>query len=512
MPGHVPSRLLSWIRSRPAAPPEVETWSAPAAAEADVARHGDCADLLWARGFLLTAEEHRPPVPHWRRERLGGRWLSWDPRTPIAVARAGSAWVALLGRAIDLDTWSTDTAAIAAALLRARLGGREALLDRLESLSGRYAVFDGDGRAASVQSDAAGMRAVFYETETSAPCVASHAGLVAEHVGAGPSAFPDPELLRASRRAYALPGRATPFAGVVMLTPSTELDLVGGRVRRCFPREAREQRPVGEVADAVLPLLHGQLAALTETERLEVSLTAGLDSRTTLALTGPFAEKLEYFTYDTVGSGGPSRLGVEHDVAVAVELAERFGLVHHRIEVKGRVPAEPLRSIMERNSPRRSHPGLAAAHRAHAPERGLHLRSNLYEIGRAFYRALREQPTVLKPGHMASLLTKRKSQGPDLREAFAEYVEATDFDRAQLLYDPLDLFYWEHRSGMWFNAHLAESDIAFDTFILVNSRLVYRLLLSAPLEDRIAGSVFLELIRRSWPEVLEVPVNGRLIA
>ncbi|WP_026922492.1 hypothetical protein [Glycomyces arizonensis] len=512
MPRPVRDRLLSWIRSGPSAPLDVDTWSSRAASEDDVPQDGDCADLLWARGFLLTAEAHRPPVAHWRQERLGDRWLSWDPRTPIAVASAGAAWVAVLGRAIDLESWSTDTAAIAAELLRSRLRGRDALQGRLDALSGRYAVFDGDERSAFVQTDAAGMRAVFYETGASAPCAASHAGLVAEHIGAGPSVFPDPELLRATERAYALPGRATTFAGVVMLTPNTELDLVRGRVGRCFPREPQEQRTAGEVVDAVLPLLGGQLAALTATERLEVSLTAGLDSRTTLALTRPFADRLMYFTYDTVGSGGPSRRGVEHDVAVAVELAGRFGLDHHRIEVKGRTPAEPLRSVMERNSPRRSHPGLAAAHRGYEPERGLHLRSNLYEIGRAFYRARREQPQVLKPGHMAKLLTKKTSQSPEIRAAFAEYVEATDFDRAQRLYDPIDLFYWEHRSGMWLNAHLTESDVAFDTFILVNSRLVYRLLLSAPLEDRIAGTVFLELIRRSWPEVLEVPVNGELLA
>ena len=106
------------------------------------------------------------------------------------------------------------------------------------------------------------------------------------------------------------------------------------------------------------------------------------------------------------------------------------------------------------------------------------------------------------------MLTGHKSDDPALREAFDDYMRATGFGRAQRRYDPADLFYWEHRSGMWLNAHLTESDIAFDTFILVNSRRVYRLLLSAPLRDRINGTVFLELIRRAWPEVLDVPVNG----
>ncbi|MCH7231676.1 hypothetical protein L0U85_12560 [Glycomyces sp. L485] len=511
MPRSARDRLPAWSRPRPVAPTDIETWDAPATGESDIPACDDFADLLWARGFLLTAERHRVPVAHWRQIDLGGRCLSYDPRTPIAVARAGTAWVALLGRAIDLDGWSASGAAIAAKLLRAKLTGRGEMSRTLDMLSGRFAVFDGDEHSSFIQTDAAGMRAVFHEYDKRSPCAASHSGLVAEHVGAGPSAFPDPTGLRRETGAYALPGTATTFEGVVMLMPNTELDCVEGRVRRVFPRGRAEHRSAGEVVDEVLPLLQGQLEVLTERERLEVSLTAGLDSRTTLALTRPFTDRLSYFTYDTVNGRGPARRRVAYDVAIAAELTGRFGLDHHRIEVEGREADEPLRGIMQRNSPRRSHPALSSTHREHSSERGLHLRSNLYEIGRAFYRSRRERPKTLGPGDMVSLLTGDKSESAAMKAEFERYVRDTGFKRAQRLCDPLDLFYWEHRSGMWLNAHLTESDIAFDTFILVNSRHMYRLLLSAPLADRIAGTVFVELIRRSWPEVLDVPVNGETI-
>lgn len=209
---------------------------------------------------------------------------------------------------------------------------------------------------------------------------------------------------------------------------------------------------------------------------------------------------------------GPSRRGVQQDVRTADLLSRLLGLRHHRIEVPSRTMPDPLGAVMARNSPRRSNPGMAAAHRARPGERGLHLRSNLYEIGRAFWRSKREHPETLRPGHMVSLLTRRRSSSPELKAAFEQYTAITGFDRAQRLYDPLDLFYLEHRSGMWLDAHLTESDITFDTFILVNSRHIYRLLLSAPLADRIAGTVFLGLARRAWPEVLDVPVNGRMVA
>lgn len=490
----------------------IVTSSEPPLAESEIDPSDDRTELLWARGFLLTAAEHPVPVRHWRRTRIGPVHLSHDPRTPLAIARSGPEWVALLGRAIDLETWESDGPAVAEALLRARLSGRESMLERIDMLSGRFAVFDGDDRSAHVQTDAAGMRGVFYRQGETFPCVASHAGLVAEVTGAGPSAFPDPELLRREHTAYALPGVATTFENVAMLTPNTELDCREGRVRRVFPRTSQERRSTDEVIDALLPLLQGQLRVLTEREQLEVSLTAGLDSRTTLALTKPFTERLTYFTYDALGGRGPSRRGVEHDVEIAGRLAEAFGLSHQRIEVPSRTVAGPLGEVMERNSPRRSNPGMAASHRAEPGERGLHLRSNLYEIGRAFWRGKRDYPKRLDGRDMSALLTKNRSRKSEFSEAFEEYIAITEFDRAQKLYDPVDLLYWEHRSGTWLNAHLTESDIAFDTFILVNSRHIYRLLLSAPLADRIDAEVFLGLARRTWPEVLEFPVNGKMLA
>jgi hypothetical protein len=507
-----------WIRRRPVRdlmppfPNASAHCATPAVSESDVPPAGDAAELLYARGFLLAPHEHEAPVAHWRQVRIDGLWLSYDPRCAFAAARSGHSWVALLGRAIDLGTWDEDLSSIAAGLLRAKATGREALLDGIDRLSGRFAVFYEHGGETYVQSDAAAMRSVFYGRRDGRTYAASHAHLVADQVGTAPSAFPDPQAIRQEHNAYALPGRITPFARVFALTPNTELEFAAAEPRRCFPREDPVPRTVPEAVDDVLPLLQRQIELLAARDPLVVSLTGGLDSRTTLALTRPVADRVDYFTYDADGGEGESKRAMRADAAAAREITAALGLRHHSIMPLFDAPPEPLAAVMDRNSKRVSAPELYATHRQYEGGcRGLHIRSNLYEIARAFYRGKREQPDMLTAEHMARLLTGRETTPHAFAAAFAEFIDAVDFDRAQRRYDPLDLYYWEHRCGVWLAAHHIESDVAFDTFTVFNSRRILEPLLAIPLEERISGAAFVEIIRRTWPELLKFPVNGAII-
>jgi hypothetical protein len=506
-----------WIRSRavrdlvlPAA--SSTRWSSEEVPESDIPESGECTELLYARGFLLAPRAHDMPVAHWRQVRIGGLWLSYDPRCAFAVVRDGRSWVALLGRVICLETWDDDVRSVAAGLLRAKARGREAMLDRIDGLSGRFTVFYSHGDETYVQSDAAALRSVFHGRRDGRTFAASHAHLVADQVGTAPSAFPDPQTIRKGHNAYGIPGRITQFARVFALTPNTELEFGTGEPRRFFPRDPLVPRTTSDAVDEVLPLLQRQLELLAERTPLVISLTAGLDSRTTLALSRSIKDRVDYFTYDSKTGQGESGEAMRADVAAAQEMAEHLGFRHHRIQSRFRIPPEPLAGIMDRNSKRISAPGLYATHRLYDGGcRGLHVRSNLYEIARSFYRAKRKQPDRLTPEHMAYLLTSRKTTPESFAAAFAEFSDAVEFDRAQELYDPLDLYYWEHRCGTWLAAHHTESDVVFDTFTIFNSRKIYKALLAVPLEDRISGAAFIEMIRRAWPETLKFPVNGEII-
>ncbi|MFH5824236.1 hypothetical protein [Georgenia sp. AZ-5] len=160
---------------------------------------------------------------------------------------------------------------------------------------------------------------------------------------------------------------------------------------------------------------------------------------------------------------------------------------------------------MERNTFVTHSRAVAASYLTELPADRLHVRSNLYEIARGYYRR-KERPQV-DPRLFARILTTNANPPRPVIEAFEEMAATTgilDVDG----YDPLDLFYWEHRMVSWFNKVLLESDVAHDTHILINLRAILRLMLSVSAADRLAARVFDHLVDLAWPAVYDLPVNG----
>jgi hypothetical protein len=110
---------------------------------------------------------------------------------------------------------------------------------------------------------------------------------------------------------------------------------------------------------------------------------------------------------------------------------------------------------------------------------------------------------------MLSVVSNNRSTDLPSIDGFEHYRNITRFDDAVAHgYDPLDIFYWENRMGVWMAPILHESDIAHDTHILLNSRQVLETLLGVGSSEREANAVFMEIIRIRWPELFEVPING----
>lgn len=476
----------------------------PVLAESQIHDEVDASHLLYARGFLLT---RKPPASlpgeHWDITRIGGRFLAWDRRNGVVIARGEQHAVALVGRFVHVGLDSSEQGRVASFLLRQRTRGRAEYLQGLEALAGRYVALDSGPDGTRVQSDATSMRAVFFSSD--AEVVAGHENMVADHLEQPcPSPF-NPQWQRANR-AYAAPGRMTTWADVYLLTPNTELDVDAGAVTRVGPRPASEAGELNVVAEQVLTAMRVQLQhLLSGPGELQVSLTAGLDSRVTLAALRPYLDRCNFFTYAIRFS--PKEDAVRDDVSTATELARRFGLKHQVIEVESRLAPGALRSVMNRNATRQSGQILGKMYRDLLPPDTVHLRSNLYEIGRAYYRTRPRPP--MSPDAMSILLCSSRDYAPETPVAFAEFAAATAFDEVAG-FDPYDLFYWEHRMSSWLNAVLAESDIAHDTYIMANSRSILGALLSLPLEDRRSGAVFDRIVGAAWPELFSVPVNGKL--
>lgn len=474
--------------------------------EAEITADEEYSHLRYVRGYFLTDGDAPELGDHWATVRLGNYTLGWDQRTPSANATIGDRKVFLIGRTFHLVLNTGSLEQIVDQLARARARSRDAYDRELYELSGRYIVIDHGPDGTRLQTDAVGMRSAYYSK--AGGTVTSHAGLTAQIIGDdSPSAFGAKDWFRATK-APSHPGRATEYASVQVVTPSTELDVATNDLRRVGPTPRGADRPVHEVAAELVPLLQAQIGALVEEGRPLVSLTAGLDSRTTLALSYPFRKEMIYFSHVTYRGDQPSPS--EPDMLLARQICEDYDLDYRVVTITGMLTSGPLNSVIRGNSRRIHAPSIAAEYRDQLPPDSIHLRSNIYEIGRSFFRnaASKELPELTAEEFAKRIIRVRDHESFQAGvEAFDDWLAATKFSDVEG-YDPYDLYYWELRMSRWLPAHITESDIAHDTYTVVNSRRILELFLSVSLEDRLSAKLFDVIISMTWPELFDYPVNG----
>lgn len=464
--------------------------------------------LRYARGFLFSSTVWVGPPDHWRQTQFAGGWLYWDSRVEAVLCSCDAGGVAILGRAIDLERGTADMKVICRMLAAARRDSSAAFQAVVDRLCGRFVVIDLFKTRISVQQDAAGMRTVYYCNDSGSGSwyVGSHARLINDVVGGDlpQSIFGDhwrdgvPHILRG---AYGYPGRASAFEGVYALTPNTVLDVASGTVRRIFPESSPGSLSSRDAGERMSSYFDSQFHLLSRTSQLLFSLTSGLDSRVTLAAAKRVSHQSELFTY-----APPTH---KRDVDVALRISREFGLKHRLLDLDDFSEFPPgFMGALRANCPRRHISRAALAYLRTYSQDALHIRSNHYEIGRAFFLKHRPSKPRMDPEIMQRRLLESTGEAhPAILDAFSEWVDFTAFPY-QSGYLPQDMFYWEHRMSRWCAENLCESDVAFDTWTIVNSRLLYQLMLAVPFEDRLSGAAFLHVIRKMWPELLRVPINS----
>ena len=435
----------------------------------------------------------------WVQRALGPAALWHDPCLEVRVAGDHDRGMALLGLAIDPDL--TDQTDLIDRLSAAWRAG--SLDDHLDRLNGRCvcAYWNADGFW--LQSDAVAMRGIYWHAHE--PVAGGNSRLVAEAVDdVRPSYYGQRET---SPKVWTTPGRRTQMLNVWRLGPNVELELRGRTARRVGP-VPHTPSTVDDAADKVRDEAGRFLDQLCRTERpIVASLTAGFDSRVTLALTRRTAERMSWFTYQL--ERPTMQADVDRDVTVATELAARFGLDHRVLDLSDSWPTKAQAAIFARNTHRQHGRQVSVKYAATFPLDAIHVRSNLYELGRFYYGAFPIDAPIAE--WMATRLLKGRSVDASVIADYSDQLHFSDYAAVPEEYAVQDMFYWETRLGGWMQNMLIESDVAFDTVIPINSRRIIRTLLSVPTKQRAEWETFHAIIRGAWPEVLEHPINGRRI-
>lgn len=459
-------------------------------------QHAGPPGLLYARGFLLCREHNAPSaVSNWRRTDVTGWLLYTDPRVPLEHARrrnrevwlVGDAFVSGPGSVPNVPEWLMDGD------LHRNLG----------QLGGRYLLIHREGDDVDVYHDALGARSVFYGPDV----LASHAELAASMAGVGLRDWVIPFITsRGFRRRDVkyLPGLHSPFEKIEQLTPNCRLRLGSNRPERYWPTAG----VVATTADYAVAKLVEHLEAMrayfvTKNLRPVVGLSAGRDSRGVMASLWKLGP--EIFTFVRSPGGDSSRSA---DSRVALEVAAKLGLELELIRLKAPPPLDegltPFASVFRRNTGYvRGNNSAWVEHYAARESEAVFVRGSGGEIMRGFYPPLRTI-SASALSHLYDVNAGSKVSRGSF-EHFIEYAEWT----ADRLYDYSleDLFYWEHRMGIWGASTLTESDMAFRSVPAYNSRELFAAFAGLP-GDVNRRELFEKAIQELDPELGVIPYSS----
>jgi len=453
--------------------------------------------LLYARGFLLVQGSRPAALASWREYPVGDRHLYVDPRVPVQLASSPGRRAWLVGDAFDPE------AAVYTDVLRHLLTGD--LLERLDAVAGRFLLIVEEAGQLAIYHDAMGARSIFY----GGGVVASHAALVADALDAPLREWILPFITSRGyfkRDVKYLPGLETPFDGVRQLTPNTRLLLPQQKVERYWPRKPLQPSRRDQAVDALVQHLAGLRAYLEQNGNAPiVGLSAGRDSRGVLAAVKSLSPRLFTFVRSKDGTSSDST-----DSSIARQLASRCGLEVEIVRVRAPSPldavATPFASAFRRNTGYVRGSNVAwiehfAGQEAGAP---VFVRGSGGEVMRGFYRKM----THANVTGLANTYDVNAGSRYT-RDAFRAFLDVANWTREALLdYELSDIFYWEHRMGIWGASSLAEADMAFRAVPGYNSRNLFRTFMGLPQDLRASSDIFTEGTLRLAPELSGVPYDS----
>ena len=441
--------------------------------------------------WLIAPELADDPVAG-KRDAFAGWQIAAAQAVPIL--RLCDAAGAQVGRLIG---WVIDGADFHRADGTLTLADGEPPEDRFARLAGRFVMLwrGGDGRV-RLREDAAGGLPAIHAPEMRAVGATVTA---LDQLGTLP-VDPDIEAIFdfPARRGF-LPFGLTPRRGARRLMPSHELTLDDFITARIWPDSALCTRPelnevqIARLVDEAAEILRRHLAALLGQGETVLYLSGGNDSRIILAA----ARGSDRLRAETLGDARTL------EVHVAARVARRAGLAHRAVPVLPTADAD-VAAWLSRSGRMMYDPVTHLATTAVANDPGTQpLTGTGAELTRATNWTAEDaaQPVLDLPRLLARV---RMPDDPRIRRAGQDWLDVLPSADAAMA---LDLAKIEQIHGCWSGAAVYGHPLARPSMSPFSGQRLNTIALALPTSYRLANGFFPDVMRRLWPDLLEVPVN-----
>lgn len=448
-----------------------------------------------------------PAYATWRQMPLkNGSVVSVHPDLDVTQVQTNHLELTLLGFLLDPNDIKLQNKQILENLAKEAKKGED--LTRLtDRFGGRWILIACDANKNIAFNDPCAYRQVYYTTpEVGSVWCASQPKLLADALQLVTDTTAQEELVNSSyvknAREYWWPGDGSLYRHIKHLLPNHQLELGPQKVSRFWPRQPIRSISLAEGANAGAEFLENLTLSAAARFPLALPLTAGLDSRMLLAAARKVRENIFFYTliYPPLNRNSP-------DIVIPAKVLGTLGLTHHIIDCPKEMEP-PFAQIYHDNVPM-AHSAWGAIANGLLygyPQDHVCLKAVSSEIARCRYYRYSYPKSI--SGASLAALTGFGSNAYAIR-AFDGWLGPARQAEQDYGYKILDLFHWEQRLGNWQAMSQLEWDIVQEEFAPYNSRALLETLLAVNMKYRVGrtGTLFTEIIKRLWPEVLCQPIN-----
>lgn len=374
------------------------------------------------------------------------------------------------------------------------------VISGLQKLSGRFILIVKLSSGVWLFPDACALRQVNYCTdEKGMTWCASQAETLAEHFGFQHDEeflhYRDYAVSVLTKEEFWFINDRTPYREVKCLLANHYLDLIHGKVVRFWPvADCIGSLSIDESIRLSSPILQNGIRVSADRFDLKFGISAGSDSRRSLAAAKKVTDKILFFTH--------TPRSYNADMDIPTRLLPMLGIEHYEIGLQSM--DSRFRDLYERSATwaRKSRGQIAYSMLKYFGSEATVLNSNLSEIHQCWYWL----PKSRINGEGLALATRLNH--PLAVNEFQRWIDDAESACAISGMNILVLFDYELRSR-WVTAALSEYDIAHETFNPYNNR--YLCCLELAVNERYRRGQRLDMIIRQikymWPEVLTEPIN-----
>lgn len=478
-------------------------------------------DLLFCRGYYFSNtyfdESNYPFYNLWKHELIKEKFhLYVSPKQHFVIHEQNNVVYLLIGHAYDPVDREWDDKKILKCMAEAKT---ESLFwERLNNLTGIFTLIIVKEESVILIGDATCMQNAFYTYMNEKIYISSHTNLLGDIL----NLKKDEYISELSKYKFfkllgnSLPGDLTQFKTVKRLVPNHFVQFTDGKIiikRFYWPHVCA--KTVDQIVDNVSALMHENMRLISlKFKKPAISLTGGVDSKTTLACTNGLYRHFKYFSY----SSNPDE---EVDANAARTICKELGLKHILYHIPNEDTAYPdielTRALLLWNTGDlcANNPNDVRKRRyfEEITDFDIEVKSWASEIGRAYFskrfngRTNFGRITARKCTTMYKFFLHNRNLVRKTDIIFQYYLNHY-FEQAKE--NPIDWqeqFFWEFRVPSWNGLVITgEHRYSFDITIPYNNRRILNLLVSAPIQDRINDTVYKRIQNKMNPRISAIGI------